>query len=219
MSVSNSIINFINKRRDKIQKNYPGSLGNFFKDGGNNFIYSKLKLNSDSFVIDGGGYQGEFIDNILINFGCKIDSYEPLKKEYENLKKKYFYNDRVKVFNLAIFSDSKELYLNKEGISSYIVNDNIGKDIVKIKAEDITKIINKKTKVDLLKLNVEGAEYEILNRVIETNNLNKFGSFLIQYHRSVENSNELRKKIRQKLVKENYQEVFNYDFVWEYWIK
>ena len=65
MSVSNFIINFINKRRNKIQKNYSGSLGNFFKDGGNNFIYSKLKLNSDSFVIDGGGYQGEFIDNIL----------------------------------------------------------------------------------------------------------------------------------------------------------
>ena len=87
--------------------------------------------------------------------------------------------------------------MNEEGISSYIVNDNIGKDIIKIRAEDIAKIINKKTKVDLLKLNVEGAEYEILNRVIKTNNLNKFGSFLIQYHRSVENSNELRKKLER----------------------
>ena len=77
MSISEIIINFINKRRNKIQKNYSGPLGVFFKDGGNNLIFSKLVLNSESVVIDGGGYQGEFIDNLLINFGCKIESYEP----------------------------------------------------------------------------------------------------------------------------------------------
>ena len=29
--------------------------------------------------------------------------------------------------------------MNEEGISSYIVNDNIGKDIIKIRAEDIAE--------------------------------------------------------------------------------
>ena len=121
MSISEIIINFINKRRNKIQKNYSGPLGVFFKDGGNNLIFSKLVLNSESVVIDGGGYQGEFIDNLLINFGCKIESYEPLQKEFDRLNKKYAHNKRVKIYNQAIFSKTRELYLNHEGISSSIL--------------------------------------------------------------------------------------------------
>ena len=219
MSISNFIINLINNRRDRIKKKYPGSLGAFFKDGGNNLIYNKLHLNSESVVIDGGGYEGEFIDNVLINFGSEVESYEPLEKEFNNLNNKYINNDKVKIYNFAIFSKNTDLYLNQEGISSYIVKDKHGKNTIKIKAIDIVEIINKKKKIDLLKLNVEGAEYDILNRIIKTNNLNNIKSFLIQYHKSIKNSVELRTEIRSEFKKNNFIEVFNYEFVWEYWRK
>ena len=71
----------------------------------------------------------------------------------------------------------------------------------------------------MLKLNVEGAEYDILNRIIKTNNLNNIKSFLIQYHKSIKNSVELRTEIRSEFKKNNFIEVFNYEFVWEYWRK
>ena len=108
MVISNFLINLINKRRSKVQKNYPGSLGMFFKDGGNDLIYKKLNLNSDSLVIDGGGYEGEFIDNVLIYFGCKIESFEPLQKEYDKLKKKLpkAYS-KIKKCRLVKYSDEK----------------------------------------------------------------------------------------------------------------
>jgi FkbM family methyltransferase len=219
MSISNFIINLINNRRSKIEKNYPGSLGAFFKDGGNDLIYKKLNLNPNSIVIDGGGFEGEFIDNVLINYGCKIESFEPLQKEFDELKKKYFSNERVEISNLAIFSETKKLYLNQEGISSSIVNSNLGKNTIKINAIDIVEIIKNRKNIDLLKLNVEGAEYEIMNRIIDTENLETFNSYLIQYHKSVKQSGKLRDKIRNQLLNKNYKEIFNYDFVWEYWRK
>ena len=217
MSISDFIISLINKRRKKIEINYSGALGDFFRDGGNEIIYKRLELDNNSMVIDGGGYHGEFIDKILINFGCKVDSYEPLVNEFNKLEKKYFYNDKVKIYNQAIYSDTKELYLSQEGISSSVITGSDAKKNLKIKAVDIIEIINDKKIVDLLKLNVEGAEYEIMNRIIDSNNLDKFRSFLIQYHRSVENCEELRKKIRKILLEKNFKEIFNYDFVWEYW--
>lgn len=217
MSISDFIISLINKRRKKIEINYPGALGDFFRDGGNEIIYKRLELDNNSMVIDGGGYHGEFIDKILINFGCKVDSYEPLVNEFNKLEKKYFYNDKVKIYNQAIYSDTKELYLSQEGISSSVITGSDAKKNLKIKAVDIIEIINDKKIVDLLKLNVEGAEYEIMNRIIDSKNLDKFRSFLIQYHRSVENCEELRKKIRKILLEKNFKEIFNYDFVWEYW--
>ena len=104
-----------------------------------------------------------------------MESYEPLEREFNNLNKKYINNDKVKIYNYAIFSKNADLYLNQEGISSYIVKDKHGKDTIKIKAIDIVEIINKK--IDLLKLNVEGAEYDILNRIIESINLSNIKVF------------------------------------------
>ena len=56
-----------------------------------------------------------------------------------------------------------------------------------------------------------------MNKIIDSKNLDKFKSFLIQYHRSVKNCDQLRKKIRNSLIEKNFNEIFNYDFVWEYW--
>ena len=111
------------------------------------------------------------------------------------------------------------MYLNQEGISSSIVNSNLGKKTIKINAIDIVEIIKNRKNIDLLKLNVEGAEYEIMNRIIDTENLETFNSYLIQYHKSVKQSGKLRDKIRNQLLNKNYKEIFNYDFVWEYWRK
>ena len=58
-----------------------------------------------------------------------------------------------------------------------------------------------------------------MNRIIETENLHNINSYLIQYHKSVEQSKQLRDKIRDRLLTKNFKEIFNYDFVWEYWKK
>jgi FkbM family methyltransferase len=74
----------------------------------------------------------------------------------------------------------------------------------------------KRPKIDLLKLNVEGAEYEILPRMIETKVINHCNYVLVQFHNFIEGAEMKRNKICS-LMAETHSVVFCFPFVWELW--
>lgn len=60
----------------------------------NNFIHDNSKydlqfnynLTNESIVIDAGGYEGEFTNNIYSKFNCTVHVFEPVRSMYESLK-------------------------------------------------------------------------------------------------------------------------------------
>ena len=68
--------------------------------------------------------------------------------------------------------------------------------------------------VDLMKINIEGAEYELLNRIIEKDIVSKISNIQIQFHLFVDNAISEREKIQEKLQK-THKLTYNYDFIWE----
>jgi hypothetical protein len=70
--------------------------------------------------------------------------------------------------------------------------------------------------VDLLKLNIEGAEYDVLDRIIELNLLPHIKNIQIQFHRFVPDCERRRNVIRNYLSK-THTCVWNYDWIWEGW--
>ena len=76
-------------------------------------------------------------------------------------------------------------------------------------------IIEKKIEqVDLLKLNVEGAEYEILDNLISNNLLGKVKTLLIQFHLNQSIDYSKYKILKNKILKTHNCE-FESIFVWE----
>ena len=71
-------------------------------------------------------------------------------------------------------------------------------------------------KISLLKINIEGAEFPLLKRMIETKLIDRFDDIMIQYHEFVPNANWQRFIINRKL-KETHARVWNYPFIWEKW--
>ena len=69
-----------------------------------------------------------------------------------------------------------------------------------------------------IKLNIEGAEYELLEEIIDSEFQDKIDGFLIQFHYLSHTPIKRREKIINKL-KETHEPVFYYPFVWEYWKK
>lgn len=68
--------------------------------------------------------------------------------------------------------------------------------------------------IDLMKINIEGGEYELLEEIISQNYQNKIRNILIQFHNLSEDPIKRREKIIKKL-SETHQIKFSYDFVWE----
>jgi hypothetical protein len=67
-----------------------------------------------------------------------------------------------------------------------------------------------------LKLNIEGAEYDVLDRLATAGVLPRIRSLVIQFHRVVPESDRRRDMIQAKLAQTHHL-VFDYPFVWERW--
>lgn len=211
------IINIIKKIKNFFFKNtQTKEFLQFISDGGDTVIFKNIMLNKDSVVIDGGGFNGEFTDEILKKTFHKIYIYEPDTNFYNDLLKKYKFEKKVEILNLALFNKEQTINLSKNSNASSIMENS--EDGTKVKAVDISKEFKKYKDIDLLKLNIEGAEYDVISRLIETQEINKVKYLLVQFHKEHDLDGLKFQNINLEILK-NYNIVFNYKYVWSLFIR
>ena len=77
--------------------------------------------------------------------------------------------------------------------------------------------MNKKIdEIDLIKINIEGGEFELLERMFEQGLVAKCKNIQIQFHDFFPEAKSLRQDIRERL-KETHHLTYDYYFVWENW--
>ena len=184
MSIGQKIIDAIEKRRDEQRKLHPGAIGHFQRNGGDRLLYD-LPVITGSLVIDGGGYKGEWSAEIIARYGCKILVFEPVPQFAEHLQKYFKNNQLVTIIMKALGGSSRRTTFNylDNGTSEYRGDD--AKEHITADVVDIVRIFEEMggARIACLKLNVEGGEYEVLERMIETNKVELCDSLLIQFHR------------------------------------
>jgi hypothetical protein len=70
--------------------------------------------------------------------------------------------------------------------------------------------------IDLLKINIEGGEYSLLKRLIDSGKIMRCDTILVQYHEWIPRARRMRRKINANLAITHEVE-WSYDFVWEKW--
>lgn len=180
-------------------------------------FHKKHNLNKNSIFFDVGGFEGNFTEKILNEFNCKSYIFEPHPVYFKILKDKFIKNENVKVFEYGLGKINQELHLTDESSGSMIVDYEAD---YKISVKDINDVIDELgiVKIDLLKLNIEGSEYELLDHLTETGRLEIVESILVQFHENVPDYINYRKKIRKHMSK-THKEIWSYYFVWERWDK
>lgn len=176
----------------------------------------RYDLNRDSVVFDVGGYKGEWAASIYCLYTCKIHIFEPMIGFADIIEQKFGSNRDVKTYrfglsrmsgniNFSALDDGTTQFRNAERqITGQVV------DVAEFFAGHSIK------NVDLMKLNVEGAEYDIIERLIESSNIEKVKNLQIQFHDFVPAAEHRRRLIQQALERTHVQ-MYNYDFVWEGW--
>jgi hypothetical protein len=71
-------------------------------------------------------------------------------------------------------------------------------------------------RIDLLKLNIEGGEYDVLDRLHETGRLPRIDQILVQFHEWHPHAHRRRRAIRAAL-RDTHVEEWDYPWVWERW--
>lgn len=179
-------------------------------------------LNENSWVIELGGYKGIWTKRIFEKFKCNILVIEPLPEFYSYLKSEFSkpeFKDKIKLENFAISSEPKKikLYSSGDATSAHIKKG----EGIDIECQTIEFFLNKYNinLVDLVQINIEGEEYPLLENWTSSNLIDKFKFIQVQFHNFIDNHIQRRSEIQNRLISQNFENIFQYDFIWESWKK
>jgi FkbM family methyltransferase len=222
LALSNIVGGKENKTFPENDKKNPQSIQairceSWFRVNGDTTLRLNYDLNSNSLVFDLGGYEGQWAADIFIKYKCHILIFEPYKTYAENIEKRFSHNDKVKVFTFGLSSESQtlELCISDDASSLFKKGQNAVAVYLK-KASDFFKE-NKIDKIDLMKINIEGGEYDLLEHLIESQLIKEIKNLQVQFHDFIiPNAKERMNKIQHELSKTHIL-TYQYEFVWENW--
>ena len=188
----------------------------YIKAGGERIRHDYVVGEGDV-IFDVGGYKGDWSED-FVDSGATIYIFEPSSEYYEILKNRFEANDNVRIFPYGLdkYTHSATVSMEKDAGSQYHDSGSVESaeyvDILAFMAE------NKVDRVKLMKLNIEGGEYDILEHLIETNEIIRFENIQIQFHDIPEINGEKRmKKIQEELDKTHVLEWAFRPFIHESW--
>lgn len=206
-------------RRDILRDPFLIEIQRWFDADGDNLLRYKYPLNADSIVWDLGGYLGDYTYQIRMKYNCKVYLFEPISKFYESCSQR-FQNDQNVVclpFGLSNHTGEFEMNENDDKSSFEKPNDNISNNVI-ARLESVTETFENlgTNQIDLLKINIEGGEFDVLEALLDSSYINQVRFLQVQFHNFIPESNFRRKIIRDRL-SNTHQEMWNYPFVWESW--
>ena len=152
----------------------------------NEYDVEDFEINTNDTVIDIGAHIGLF--SLLVSQLCKtgkILSFEPVSENFDllvsNLKLNHIKN--ILPFNMAVSKNSGrlDLFLNNDQSAHSIFSKS--SESISVESTSLQKIFeeNKISSCKLLKLDCEGAEYEIIDS-LPSEYLDKIQNMVIEYH-------------------------------------
>lgn len=190
----------------------------WFADRGDQTLRLDYDLDSSSIVFDVGGYIGDYSEDVYKKFGCRIFVFEPVEDFFKHCVGRFVDNESITCLNYGLSSKSGlfEIILNNNQ-SSFKKTDLRG---VKQKAEirSIADVVSELgiEKIDLIKINIEGGEFDLLPAIINSGFINKIRYLQVQFHDFQPNAYASRLEIR-KALENTHREMWNYEFLWESW--
>ena len=175
-------------------------------------------LTEDSLVLDLGGYEGEWAARIFERYKCRVIIFEPAQDFARRISRRFRNNPKVRVCSYGLGAESRRdtLYLCEDASSLH----------VKSSANEAISIVdvhswfknNLNGSVALMKVNIEGEEYPLLERMAETGLFSRVNHLQVQFHPMAEDSAERMSRIQQ-ILSRTHRLSWQYRFVWESWEK
>src|SRR3990167_6621954 len=123
-------------------------------------------------------------------------------------------NNKITIHNFAVGNSDSDGIMYLHGDATNAFEKSKKKETVRF--IDFNRFLNDIECVDLMKINIEGGEYDLLNSMIKQGTIGKIKNILVQFHNNGEYFESQREAICNELKLTHWQ-TFNYPFIWENW--
>ena len=174
-------------------------------------------LHEHSIVFDLGGYRGEWSEKIYNKYGCHLYIFEPIPQYCQLIVNKFNGVQSVEAICAAASNQTtdSQIHLSDDSSSMFGVG---GGQLLHIHTIDIVEFIQSKNipSIDLMKINIEGGEYDVMEHLIKNNLHTIIKNFQIQYHLNIPQYADRYHQISDCLSK-THKQTYAYQYIWENW--
>jgi hypothetical protein len=153
----------------------------------------KYDLKPDDLVIDIGSYRREFADKIIQMYGCKVECFDALD-------------------NRAAWKYNGKLAMGGDYLYTSIYAHNVNKEYWCV---DIAPFLEKE--VALVKINIEGGEYELLTYIIQKGLMKNIKNLQVQFHLVDGLDCQTMYELLFYRLSKTHNQTWGVPFVWENW--
>lgn len=190
----------------------------WFNDRGDETLRLDYPLTAESVVFDLGGYHGDFASAINERYGSSVYLFEPVSEFYKKCLARFHDNPKIICLNYGLSSENGWMDIGVAENASSFASPHATGVVQPVQVRSVVECIRelKINKIDLMKINIEGGEFEVIPAMIESGSIKMVSNLQIQFHNFVDQATLRRDDIRKKLA-ETHTEMWNYEFVWESW--
>lgn len=185
-------------------------------DHGDETLRLNYSLNSESVVLDLGGYRGDWAHNIHERYGCTVHVFEPVQSFADGIVRRFDGNEAIHVHRCGLGSTTRDERIGLSADASSMFHSEGAQETIRIVDAAAWFAAHEVPRVDLMKINIEGGEYELLERMLDTGLASRVENIQVQFHNLAVDSETRMNDILQRL-QASHQPTYQYHFVWENW--
>jgi FkbM family methyltransferase len=207
-------------KRTILKDPFSVSVKQWKRDRGDSTLRFEYPLDENSVVLDVGGYQGDFAHALVERFRCQVLLFEPMPMFCQKCEERFAHEPKVSVFNYGLGAEDEQLSLSTDDDASSFFRGKTPDKTVPAEVRDVRSVWEELElgRVDLMKINIEGSEYPLLRRLIETKLIQQVDNIQVQFHDFVNEAARQRDELRRQL-EPTHNETWCYEFVWENWAR
>lgn len=181
--------------------------------------YNYGDLTPESVVIDAGGYEGNFANLIHEKYGCEVIVLEPIKAFYERIGQRFLDNPKIVLMPTGLGAKTGATTMRIKGDQTgALCGEGDAELVAMLGVRDLLEIAtrNHERPIALLKLNIEGLEFEVLEAMLDEQLMMHVRHLQVQPHPIVPNAQERWDAICRR-VDATHEMTFNKDWCWTGW--
>ena len=188
----------------------------WFQDKGDSTHRLQYDLNASSIVLDLGGYEGQWASDIYSRYCCTVHVFEPVQAYAENIQRRFAGNAHIQVYPFGLGATNTEIQIGLSNDGSSVFQKTAQTETGQLVEAKAFFDRNGIGEIDLMKINIEGGEYEFLEYLLDTGLAVKIKNVQVQFHDFVPNAETRMKSIQERL-SQTHSLTYQYEFVWENW--
>ena len=186
---------------------------------GDHTLRLQYLLGTDSIVVDVGGYHGQWTSDIYAMYKCRVHIFEPMPIFADFIAKRFSRNSDITLHRIALGTrDEESVFVDLDDATGRI-RESSGNKNVTVPVRAAAKYLKEHNieNIDLMKINIEGDEYDLLEHLYSQNMLPSIKNIQVQFHHHVPGADK-RLIVMHELLSKTHSPTYQFPYIWENWV-